>query len=80
MATILSKEQLSHILRVYAEDSPAAARELAPGYGILPSYVKKLANIHRVKCKKRIRGANKKPSGHADPRWLWAVERGEIRI
>lgn len=70
---ILTKDALNHILDTYETLGPAAARELAPGYGINPKYVRKLACVHGVKAKRkgwRVR--------REDPRWQWARERGAV--
>jgi hypothetical protein len=73
---VLTDEAVDHILSVWADVGPAAARKLAPGYGITELYVGKLASRRGVKCK---RPKPKKRRG-PDPRWQWAIERGRVVI
>ena len=91
---ILTRQTLDHILQVYAEQGGAAARKLAPKYGIKPVYVKKLAYKHGVKAKPRntrpIRIAKRKikwdqvafekSQDALDPRWKLAIERGPVFV
>lgn len=79
---ILTREAIDHLLRVYAEESPDAARALAPGYGIKPEYVKKLACNHGVRSRRRGRKPRqyKRYPDAIDPRWQRAIERGAVRI
>jgi hypothetical protein len=74
---ILTKEAIDDLLNTWSSAGPAAARALAPKYGIKPVYVKKLAVIHKVKAKRK-EPSPKKLRGHLDPRWQLAIERGAV--
>jgi len=90
----LTKPQLNHILKVYAEVGGDAARELAPRYGIKPVYVKKLASIHGVKVKrKEAKGPREskkrinweqfkfnKTHDAFNPRWEKAIKSGPVLV
>jgi len=80
MTVILTRDAIDHLLSVYAEIGPAAARELAPKYGVGSKYVRKLACMHKVKAKPRklkTRKLKRHPID-TDPRWKWAIERGPV--
>ncbi len=76
----LTRVGLDHILKIYAEEGPAAARLLAPQYGINPKYVRNLASVHRVKAKLKHPPVSKykRYPDAIDPRWKWAIERGPV--
>ena len=80
MAVILTKAQLNHLLDVYETQGSDAARKLAPQYGVKPTYVKKLASVHKVRAKRQ--GANprwqKRIPQHLDPRWERARSIGPV--
>lgn len=73
---ILTAEARDHILKTYATQGADEARALAPGYGIKPSYVIRLAKVHSVKVK--FKYPRKKPQRGPDPRWQWARARGSV--
>lgn len=76
---ILTKQQAKHLLEVYRTEGRAAAEAIAPNYGVKPSYVRCLAFKHGVRAK-TISGPRWRPSHKRDddPRWAWAVERGQV--
>lgn len=76
MKRVLTDEAVDHILSVWANVGPDAARKLAPGYGITELYIGKLASRRKVKCKKPKPKIRRKRCD--DPRWQWAIERGAI--
>jgi hypothetical protein len=82
MATILTKQQINHLLEVYHNDGPDAARKLAPQYGVKPAYVKKLAFQHGVRVKLRGRDyvMPKRLPSYADPRWQRARAIGAVVV
>lgn len=77
---ILARQAIDHILQVYAEQGPAAARALAPHYGVKPTYIKRLAYKCGVKAKRKGPPPRKRPPYHLDPRWKRALEVGEVVI
>lgn len=70
---ILTREATNEILDTYANIGPEAARELAPKYGIKPTYVKKLACEHGVRAKRKP-----KIQSQRDRRWQLAIQRGAV--
>jgi hypothetical protein len=77
---ILTKEQVRHIHIVYSTEGGVAARKLAPGYGIKPSYVHKLCFMHGVKARRPINQQKKNAEKRRqnDPRWERAKAIGPI--
>jgi hypothetical protein len=75
---ILNKQQLNHLLDVYQNQGADAARALAPGYGIKPGYVKRLASKHSVKAKRQGAKRRKRLPAYADPRWQRAKAIGVV--
>lgn len=80
MASILTKQQIEHLLHVYSTEGGNEARKLAPEYGIKPVYVGKLCKVHGVKALQRPNKQKMKAKlrGHLDPRWEWAKAIGPI--
>jgi hypothetical protein len=77
---MLTRIQIDHILKVYEEVGPDAARELAPRYGVRPTYVRKLASKHGVKAKRKGPRLYRRIPDHLDPRWKWAEQRGVVTV
>ena len=75
MAATLTKAQLNNLLDVYRHQGGDAARELAPQYGITPTYVRKLASIHGIKAKRK---GSRRPRSVNDPRWERARAIGSV--
>lgn len=70
----LSKESVKCILEHYAAHGGKMVPTLAKRYGVSEYYIKQLAMTHGVKAPSKRGGTNT----HADPRWLWAEQRGHV--
>lgn len=75
---ILTRTAIDHILQVYGEQGPSAARALAPRYGVKPTYIRKLAAKHGVRAKLKSKPGRRRAPDHLDPRWHWAISRGAV--
>lgn len=80
----LTEEQRASLLAVYVEQGFSAAQPLAKELGVGPKYATKMALV--LGLRPRIRRASKdvqraaRRNTDGDPRWAWAIARGEVRI
>lgn len=92
----MTREQRAEILQVYLTNGFTAAVPLITAHGISPKNLSKWARLAGHKGRRgrelgvwktspirpRIRTARQRKMKPAkmDPRWQWAIERGEVRI